>query len=138
MNIKAYKEYRFEHRKLVAADTGKEYTFFMKPDDRFYHYMEKHIMKEKVESLTYEYIDEILIEDVEKTFFNESSFTLNTIMLVTDKSNCVQAYTLTIKNVKLKVDSSSTKSYKNGVWRLVLYKLELPGQTDIDIVKSED
>lgn len=63
MNIKVYKEYRFAFGKLVATDTGKEYTFSISRNDRFYHNMEKHITKEKVESLSYANIDDIYIED---------------------------------------------------------------------------
>lgn len=63
MNIKVYKEYRFAFGKLVVTDTGKEYTFSISRNDRFYHNMEKHITKEKVESLSYANIDDIYIED---------------------------------------------------------------------------
>ena len=66
MNIKVYKEYRFAFGKLVVTDTGKEYTFSISRNDRFYHNMEKHITKEKVESLSYANIDDIYIEDKEK------------------------------------------------------------------------
>ena len=138
MNIKAYKEYRFALGKLVATDTGKEYTFSISKHDRFYDYMEKHIIKEKVEGLSYEKIDDISIEDRDKTFFNEKSFTLSTIMLVTDKNDYVHSYALTIKNVKLKANNFSTKSYDNETWKLGLYSLELPWQTDIDIVEIHD
>ena len=45
MHINAYKEYRFAFGKLVATDTGKEYSFSISRKDRFYHYMEEHIKK---------------------------------------------------------------------------------------------
>lgn len=138
MNIKAYKEYRFAPGTLTATNTGKEYTLYISKHDRFYNYMEKHIIKEKVESLTYENIDDLSIEDTDKTFFNEKSFTLSTIMLVTDKNDYVYSYALTIKNVKLIANNVSTKSYENGAWKLGLYNLELPWQTDIDIVEITD
>ena len=131
MNIKAYKEYRFAFGKLVATDTGKEYTFSISRNDRFYHAMEKHITKEKVEGLSYANIDDIYIEDNDKTF-------LKAAMLVTDKNDYVQSYALTIKNVKLIANNVSTKSYENGAWKLGLYSLELPWQTDIDIVEITD
>ena len=98
--------------------------------------MKKHIIKEKVESLTYENIEDISIEDTDKTFFNEKSFTLSTIMLVTDQNDYVYSYALTIKNVKLKENNFSTKAYSNGSWKLGLYSLEIPYQTDIDIVEN--
>lgn len=138
MNIKAYKEYRFASGTLTATNTGKEYTFYISKHDRFYDYMEKHIIKEKVEGLTYENIDAISIEDTDKTFFNEKSFTLKAAMLVTDKNDYVQSYALTIKNVKLIANKVSTKSYENETWKLGLYSLELPWQTDIDIVEITD
>ena len=100
--------------------------------------MKKHIIKEKVESLTYENIEDISIEDTDKTFFNEKSFTLSTIMLVTDQNDYVYSYALTIKNVKLKENNFSTKAYSNGSWKLGLYSLEIPYQTDIDIVEITD
>ncbi len=138
MNIKAYKEYRFAPSTLTATNTGKEYTFYISKHDRFYDYMKKHIIKEKVESLTYENIEDISIEDTDKTFFNEKSFTLSTIMLVTDQNDYVYSYALTIKNVKLKENNFSTKAYSNGSWKLGLYSLEIPYQTDIDIVEITD
>ena len=61
-----------------------------------------------------------------------------TAMLVTDKNDYVQSYALTIKNVKLIANNVSTKSYENGAWELGLYSLELPWQTDIDIVEITD
>ena len=73
MNIKVYKEYRFAFGKLVATDTGKEYTFSISRNDRFYHAMEKHIIKEKIEGLSYANIDDIYIEDKDKTFFDEKT-----------------------------------------------------------------
>ncbi len=138
MNIKVYKEYRFAFGKLVATDTGKEYTFSISRNDQFYHNMEKYITKEKVESLSYPNIDDIYIEDKDKTFFDEKTFTLEAAMLVTDKNDYVQSYALTIKNVKLIANNVSIKSYENGAWKLGLYSLELPWQTDIDIVEITD
>lgn len=138
MNIKAYKKYRFALGKLVATDTGKEYKFSISRNDQFYHNMEKHITKEKVEGLSYENIDDIYIEDKDKTFFAEKTFTLKAAMFVTDKNNYVQSYTFTIKNVKFIANNVSTKSYENGTWKLGLYSLELPYQTDIDIIEVQD
>lgn len=138
MNIKIYKEYRFAPGTLTATDSGKEYTFYINKYDRFYNYMEKHIIKEKIEGLTYENIDNIFIEDVDKTFFDERSFTLSTIMLVTDKNDYVHSYLITIKKVNLKANIFSTKSYEKGSWKLGLYSLEFPYQTNIDIVEIQD
>ncbi len=138
MNINLYKEYHFSHGILTATDTEKEYSFSISKNDRFYHYMKKHITKEKVEGLSYEKIDDIYIEDKDKTFFDEKSFTLKAAMLVTDKNDYVQSYVLTIKNVKLIADNVSTKSYENGAWKLGLYSLELPWQTNIDIEEITD
>lgn len=59
-------------------------------------------------------------------------------MFVTDKNDYVQSYVLTIKNVKFIADNVSTKSYENGAWKLGLYSLELPWQTNIDIVEITD
>lgn len=91
-----------------------------------------------IEGLSYANIDDIYIEDKDKTFFDEKTFTLKAAMLVTDKNDYVQSYALTIKNVKLIADNVSTKSYENGAWELGLYSLELPWQTDIDIVEITD
>lgn len=140
MNIKAYKEYRFAPGTLTATNTGKEYTFYISKHDRFYDYMEKHIIKEKVESLTYETIDKISIEDADKTFFDEKSFTLSTIMTVTDRNDNVSLYKLTMKNVNITPNNVSKKGYDDGAWKLEMYDLELPWQTtiDIDIVEKAD
>lgn len=138
MNMNLYKEYHFSHGILTATDTEKEYSFSISKNDRFYYYMKKHITKEKVEGLSYEKIDDIYIEDKDKTFFDEKSFTLKVAMFVTDKNDYVQSYVLTIKNVKFIADNVSTKSYENGAWKLGLYSLELPWQTNIDIVEITD
>lgn len=138
MNMNLYKEYHFSHGILTATDTEKEYSFSISKNDRFYYYMKKHITKEKVEGLSYEKIDDIYIEDKDKTFFDEKSFTLKAAMFVTDKNDYVQSYVLTIKNVKFIADNVSTKSYENGAWKLGLYSLELPWQTNIDIVEITD
>lgn len=138
MNMNLYKEYHFSHGILTATDTEKEYSFSISKNDRFYYFMKKHITKEKVEGLSYEKIDDIYIEDKDKTFFDEKSFTLKAAMFVTDKNDYVQSYVLTIKNVKFIADNVSTKSYENGAWKLGLYSLELPWQTNIDIVEITD
>ena len=140
MNINLYKEYHFSHGILTATDTEKEYSFSISKSDRFYHYMKKHIIKEKVDGLTHETIDNISIEDADKTFFNEKSFTLSTIMPVTDRNDNVSLYKLTMKNVNITPNNVSKKGYDNGTWKLEMYDLELPWQTtiDIDIVEKAD
>lgn len=138
MNINAYKEYKFAHGKLVATDTEKEYSFSISRNDRFYHYMKKHIIKEKVDGLTHETIDDISIEDADKTFFNEKSFMLNTVMLVTDRNDNVNSYMLTMKNVKITPNNVSKKKYDNNSWNLEMYDLEIPWQTNIDIAEVQD
>ena len=52
MNLNLCKEYSFALGKLISNESGKEYSFDMEDDDRFYIYMKPHIIKEKVESLT--------------------------------------------------------------------------------------
>ena len=140
MNINLYKEYHFSHGILTATDTEKKYSFSISKNDRFYHYMKKHIIKEKVDGLTHETIDNISIEDADKTFFNEKSFTLSTLMPVTDRNDNVSLYKLTMKNVNITPNNVSKKGYDNGAWKLEMYDLELPWQTtiDIDIVEKVD
>lgn len=100
--------------------------------------MEEHIKKEKVDSLTHETIDNISIEDADKTFFDEKSFTLNTIMLVTDRNDNVNSYMLTMKNIKITPKDISKKRYDNNSWNLEMYDLEIPWQTNIDIAEVQD
>lgn len=140
MHINLYKEYHFSHGILTATDTEKEYSFSISKNDRFYHYMKKHIIKEKVDELTHETIDNISIDDADKTFFNEKSFTLSTIMLVTDRNDNVSLYKLTVKNVNITPNNVSKNGYDNGAWKLEMYDLEIPWQTaiDIDIVEKAD
>ncbi len=140
MNINLYKEYHFSHGILTATDTEKKYSFSISKNDRFYHYMKNHIIKEKVDGLTHETIDNISIEDADKTFFNEKSFTLSTLMPVTDRNDNVSLYKLTMKNVNITPNNVSKKGYDNGAWKLEMYDLELPWQTtiDIDIVEKAD
>lgn len=140
MNINLYKEYHFSHGILTATDTEKKYSFSISKNDRFYHYTKKHIIKETVDGLTHETIDNISIEDADKTFFNEKSFTLSTLMPVTDRNDNVSLYKLTMKNVNITPNNVSKKGYDNGAWKLEMYDLELPWQTtiDIDIVEKAD
>lgn len=138
MNINAYKEYHFSHSILTATDTGKDYSFSISSNDRFYHYMKKHIIKENVDGLTHETIDNISIKDADKTFFDEKSFTLNTFMTVTDKEDNIHLYMLTMKNVKLTPKNVSKKKYDNNSWNLEMYDLEIPWQTNIDIAEVQD
>lgn len=140
MNINLYKEYHFSHGILTATDTEKKYSFSISKNDRFYHYMKNYIIKEKVDGLTHETIDNISIEDADKTFFNEKSFTLSTLMPVTDRNDNVSLYKLTMKNVNITPNNVSKKGYDNGAWKLEMYDLELPWQTtiDIDIVEKAD
>ncbi len=133
MNINACKEYRFVRGKLVALETGKEYPFYISENDQFYRRMKKYIVQERIEGLTCENINEITVEDSEKTLFEEKRFILKANMFTTDKNNCVDLYRIEIKNVKLIVNDFSKKSYNGGGWKLELCSLEFPYQTKIDM-----
>ena len=138
MNINAYKEYRFSHGILTAPKTGNTYQFRISQNDRFYNYMKEHIANETVNGLTNIKIDELCVTDSANTFFSEQRFNLDTIMLVTDKNNMVTAYSVTIKNVKVISNSVSKREYNKDYWKLSLYELEIPWQTEISIAKIND
>lgn len=138
MNINAYKEYRFSHGILTAPKTGNTYQFRISQNDRFYNYMKEHIANEKVNGLTNIKIDELCVTDSTNTFFSEQRFNLDTIMLVTDKNNMVTAYSVTIKNVKVISNSVSKREYNKDYWKLSLYELEIPWQTEISIAEIND
>ena len=83
-------------------------------------------------------IDELCVTDSANTFFSEQRFNLDTIMLVTDKNNMVTAYSVTIKNVKVISNSVSKREYNKDYWKLSLYELEIPWQTEISIAEIND
>ena len=137
MDLSFYKEYRFIHGKFVSDSSGKTYSITMPKGDRFYDYMRKHFINEKVEGLTREMIDDIFIEDPDKSFFDENTFTLVTDMLAT-KGNIVHSFAIVIKRLRLDEIDVSKKTYENGRWILNLCRLVIPYSTDIDIKEVKD
>ena len=137
MNLTLYKDFRFVRGMFISEVSEKSYKISIPKGDRFYSYMKKHFINEKVEGLTKEMIDEIIIEDPDKTFFDEATFTLNTDMLAA-LGNTVYAFGITIKRLKLNEINVSRKAYQDGKWILTLFELEIPYQTDIDIKELKD
>ena len=95
--------------------------------------MKPHFIDEGVIEQTPEMIDEIYIEDSDKSFFNEGSFSLDTIMYGIDKNEVVYSFTVLIKGLKLNQTTSSKVRYDNGEWKLSLFELQIPYHTSIDI-----
>ena len=137
MDLALYKDFRFVHGKLLSSNSANTYKIIIPKGDRFYDYMKKHFAKEKVEGLTREMIDEIIIEDPDKTLLGEKSFTLLTDMLAA-RGNTVYAFNVTIKGIKLNEISVSKKAYQDGKWILNLFEFEIPYQTDIHIKVMQD
>ena len=76
MNLTLYNEFRFINGKFVSDNSRKIYNITISKGDRFYNYMKKHFINERVEGMTQEIIDEIIIQDPDKSFFHEN-LTLN-------------------------------------------------------------
>ena len=138
MNLNVYKEYRFSHGTLISTHTSDIYQFSISQNDRFYKYMKQHIINEKVSASTNIKIGELTILDLDNTFFSHPIFDLETILLVTDKSNFVSAYALSIPNVRIVPDSTSKREYIHGYWQLTLYDLEIPYPTEFDIEETKN
>ena len=136
MNLNLCKEYSFALGKLISNESGKEYSFDMEDNDRFYIYMKPHIIKEKVESLTEVLIDELFISDPDNRFFNEKTFTLDAKLLVTDKKDMVYAYSVIIKRVRI-IDSVN-KKYNDEEWTINHCQLQIPYNTAIAISEITD
>ena len=137
MDLSSYKDFRFVHGKLLSSHSEKAYKIMIPKDDRFYDYMKKHFAREKVEGLTREMIDEIIIEDSDKTLVGEQSFTLVTDMLAS-KGNTVYTFSIMIKGIKLNEIGVSKKIYQDGKWVLNLFEFEIPYQTVIHINEMQD
>ena len=115
MNLTLYKDFRFVRGMFLSEVSEKSYKISIPKGDRFYRYMKKHFIYEKVVGLTKEMIDEIIIEGPDKTFYDETTFTLNTDILAT-LGNTVYAFGITIKRLKLNEINVSRKAYQDGKW----------------------
>ena len=115
----------------------KEYTFFLEKSDGFHEAMRKYIIKEKFEKLSRETIDRISINDEDKSFFEEKSFTLSMFMLVTDVGNRVDTYTISIKNVKVSSKNLSKTKYDKNCWQLDMYELVIPAGENLHLRKLQ-
>ena len=99
--------------------------------------MRKYIIKEKFEKLSRETIDRISINDEDKSFFEEKSFTLSMFMLVTDVGNRVDTYTISIKNVKVSSKNLSKTKYDKNCWQLDMYELVIPAGENLHLRKLQ-
>lgn len=133
MNMRLFTKYYFSQSFFVSETSGKKYKITIPKGDRFYEYMKPHFIDEGVIEQTPEMIDEIYIEDSDKSFFNEGSFSLDTIMYGIDKNEVVYSFTVLIKGLKLNQTTSSKVRYDNGEWKLSLFELQIPYHTSIDI-----
>ena len=127
------KEYRFSKGRLTSANPEAEYKIRIPNQDRFYGCMKKHIINEGVSGLTELMIDEIIIDDQDKTFPSEGPFTLDAIILATGKDGLTRSYNFTAKGVKLKNTSFSKLSYADGKYTLRFYQLHIPYNTEFKI-----
>lgn len=133
MNLKSCKNYCFALGKLIADNSGKEYDIYLEEDDRFYIYIKQHIIKSKVDSVTEVRIDELVVTDPDKTFFEDKIFTLNTKMLVTNALDIMYAYDLKIKGVSMVDVDAFNRKYNDDEWSLSMCALKIPYNTKIVI-----
>lgn len=135
MNFNLYDEYRFTQGKLISTQSGKKYEFNLDRQDRFYTYLKPHITNGKVTGLTKLMIDTLAVKDTDKSFWDENTFSLNTIILARDNSGVYYSYEISIKNIKINRIDVSKLSYENESWICTLCEMEIPYQTNIDIVE---
>lgn len=135
MNFNLYNEYRFTQGKLISTQSGKKYEFNLDRQDRFYTYLKPHITNGKVTGLTKLMIDTLAVKDTDKSFWDENTFSLNTIILARDNSGVYYSYEISIKNIKINRVDVSKLSYENERWICTLCEMEIPYQTNIDIVE---
>lgn len=138
MKVQLYDEYHFFHGYFEADNSGKKYKIIIPKYDRFYKYMMPHFSNEKVVAQTNVMIDDIIIDDMDKSFFNEKTFTLNTLMLAKDKTNVVHSFSVEIKGLKLNKTRTSKIAYEDGKWILSLFELQIPYCASIRIVENTD
>ena len=138
MNMNQFVECRFFRGCFVANDSGKSYNITIPKYDRFYEYMKPYFFMGRVDSQTKVMIDDIFIEDADKTFFDEKTFTLKTSMLAKDKVNVVHSFDVVIEGLKLNKTSTTKIAYVDGQWTLGMVELQIPYHTSIGIVESLD
>lgn len=133
LNLNLYKEYRLSLGKFISDSSKKEYKFDIEDNDRFYIYMKQHINNGQINGKTQIIVDELFIEDADKTFFDEESFTLEAKLFVTTKQDIVYVYDLIMRNVKI-VHITQSKSKYDGNWVLKMYAMEIPANTEITVL----
>lgn len=121
------------------TDKNSIYAFEMDKDDRFYQYITPYIATGKVESATKLPIDRIIIKDAEKTFFDNTCFTLQVRMMtetVTSNATVVESSHIVITGVTFDITNSISRKYTNGEWEISLGELSVPYQTNITVNKE--
>ena len=133
------KEYKLIQCKLLSAGTKKMYKVSIQDDDRFYHYIRPFIIKEKVEGETTFLIDELIVKDCDKTFFEEKQFLFEAILLIEEEKENFVAYSFVFdKAISLDVIGTSKREYKNDIWKLTLHGLKVPYNTNVIITEIQD
>ncbi|MBQ7330215.1 MAG: hypothetical protein IJW94_00230 [Oscillospiraceae bacterium] len=138
MNLSLCDEYRFVQGKLIATQSGKAYKFHMDKYDRFYTYIKPYIKAGKVSGLTKLMIDTLTIENADKLFLDEKSFSLNAVILAKDNQNTYWSFDVTINNIKINCIDVSKLSYESENLVCSLCEMEIPYQTEIHIVERVD
>ena len=138
MNMNQYQDVWFFQGCLKSHNSNKTYNITISKHDRFFRYMKPHFINEKVSGQEKVMIDSIIIEDPDKSFFDESTFCLNTIMLAKNKNNIVYGFEVAIEGLRLNKTSGSQVSYTDGKWNLSLVELVIPYCGRIEIVERED
>lgn len=138
MNMQLYHDYRFFRGCFESNTSGKVYKITIPKHDRFYEYMKPYFTSEKVTGQTKVMIDDLIVEDPDRLFFDERTFTLNTLLLATDKKDIAHSFNVTIKGLQLNKTQTSRIAYADGRWMLSLYELQIPYCASIDIVENTD
>ena len=138
MNINAYKEYRFTKIKLISKQSGRVYDLRLEKDDRFYVYLKPYIVAENVDNSVKLMVDDMIIEDINKTFFEEDAFAFQAIMLAKDKNDYVYGYEFSIENVRFNHLNVSKQKYENNYLICSLYEMVIPSHTKIELSERLD
>lgn len=75
----------------------------------------------------------LTITDCDNTFFDEDSFTLNSVIFLEESNGRTTSFNFSIDKLNVKYTPNSKQSYKNGVLTLINYQLQIQSYTEINL-----
>ena len=123
---------------IFTGDNNTIYDFVISENDRFYHYIKPYIEKGMVESATPFPIDRIVITDINKTFFENTTLTLQARMMskvAVKDAEIIISKNIKIENIAFDATKSTQRCYENGKWQINLGTLKIPYNAEIIITE---